>query len=194
MTNLLIKAATIIRGSLSVKKAVLIASILVLAACGGESKVTEIDGTSSATADRSFQKMIYGLPDSLQWEIDKNMLTSRYEGEEFAKRFDGKTLEDLKPDIAETKTYFIKINRDRHAATEQEEIDKLQVKLADFEAQPESNIKYIMIAETKARIDMYVKSRDEILALNDEQAWKTFGCGCEKSDYKPSGNFSNSNY
>ena len=175
------------------KKAILIASFLILAACG-EAKITKIDGTSNATADRSFQKMIYGMPsgDSLQWEIDFNMLKSRYD--EFAKRFNGKTLEDLKPEIADTKTYFIKINRDRHAATEQKEIDGLQVKLAEFEAQGESNIKYVMIAETKARIDMYTKSRDEILALNDEQAWKKFGCGCEKTDYKPSGNFSTSKY
>lgn len=177
------------------KKAILIASFLILSACG-ESKITKIDGTNSATADRSFQKMIYGMPsgDSLQWELDMKILKSRYEGDEFAKRFDGKTLEDLKPEIAETKTYFIKINRDRHAATEQKEIDALQVKLAEFEAQGESNIKYVMIAKTKARIDMYTKSRDEILALSDEQAWKTFGCGCEKSDYKPSGNFSTSKY
>lgn len=177
------------------KKAVLLATVLVLSACGGESKTTKIDGTSSATADRSFKKMTYGMPsgDSLKWEIEVNMLKSRY-GDEFAKRFDGKTLEDLKPDIADTKTYFIKINRERHAATEQEQIDALQVKLAGFEADGESNLKYLMIDKTKARIAMYTKSRDEILALSDEQAWKTFGCGCEQTDYKPSGNYSNSTY
>lgn len=177
------------------KKAVLLATVLVLAACG-ESKVTKIDGTSNGTADNSFQKMIYGMPsgESLQWELDIKMLKSRYQGDEFAKRFNGKTLEDLKPEIADTKTHFIKINRERHAATEQEEIDKLQVKLAEFEAQGESNIKYMMIAKTKARIDMYTKSRDEILALSDEQAWNTFGCGCQQTDYKPSGNFNTSKY
>lgn len=178
------------------KKAILIVSFLILAACG-EAKITKIDGTSNATAEQTFKVLTKGMKDgeSLQWRWDFNMLKSRYsEGDQFAKKVDDKTLDELRPDIAETKTYFIKINRERHAATEQAEIDKLQVKLAGFEADGESNLKYIMIAQTKARIDMYTKSRDEILALNDEQAWKKFGCGCEQTDYKPSGNFSNSKY
>lgn len=178
------------------KKGILIASFLILAACG-EAKITKIDGTSNATAEQTFQLLTRGMKDgeSLQWRWDFNMLKSRYsEGDQFAKKVDGKTLDKLKPDIAEAKTYFININRKRHAATEQAEIDALQVKLAGFEAQGESNIKYLMIAQTKARIDMFTKARDEILALNDEQAWEMFGCSCEQSDYKPSGNFSNSNY
>ncbi|MDP9653501.1 UNVERIFIED_ORG: hypothetical protein J2W87_001410 [Pseudomonas putida] len=177
------------------KKSLLLATFLVLAACGPS--VPKIDGASNAMAYRSLEKIINTMPDgeSIQWQTDVVMLKSRYSAdEEFSKKFGGKTLEELKPAIAETKTYFIKINRDRHAAIEQKEIDDLQVKLAEFEAQDESNTKYRMIAKTKANIDMYTKSRDQILALNDEQVWDKFGCGCEKTDYKPSGNFSNSNY
>ncbi|VVP59743.1 hypothetical protein PS850_06124 [Pseudomonas fluorescens] len=143
-------------------------------------------------AQRSLDKMINTMPDgeSIQWQNDVAMLKSRYsEGDQFAKRFGGKTLEDLKPDIADTKTYFIKWNRDRHAAVEQKEIDELQVKLTGFESSPESNIKYVMIAQTKSRIEMYTKSRDSILALSDDQAWAEFGCGCEQSKIKSSGKF-----
>lgn len=176
------------------KNAVVLASVLLLAACGGggESKVTKIDGTSNATAQRSLDKMIKTMPDnaSIQWQNDVAMLKSRYpEGDEFAKQFGGKTLDELKPAIAEAKAHYIKFNRDRNAAEVQADIDELKVKLESFQGSPESNTRNIMIAQTEAKMAARTKARDAILAMNDDQAWAEFGCGCQEVKFKESGKF-----
>jgi hypothetical protein len=178
------------------KNAVVLVSVLLLAACGGsnadESKVTKVDGTSNATAKRSLEKMVNTMPDaeSIQWQTDVAMLGSRYpEGEEFSKRFGGKTLEELKPAIAEAKTYFINTNRERVVAAVQVDIDEQQAKLAGFESTPDSNTKNMMIAKTKGKIIERTQARDAVLALTDDQFFSEYGCACQETKLKNSAGY-----
>jgi hypothetical protein len=159
-------------------KAMVMISFLLLAACGGsgETKVTKIDGTSNATAEQSLRKMLYGMKDqeSIQWQNDIRLIKSRYEGD-FGKMVAGKSLEDLRPMIDDSRKYWVERSRALHIGIEQKEIDSLQAKLKE---QTDLGVNSVITSKTEARIRMYEKSIEEMKALSDEDVLKTYGCSC----------------
>ena len=66
---------------------------------------------------------------------------------------------------------------------EQEQLDAEKAKLDGITAQPDSNLKVVMLSQQEARVRMYTKSRDELAALTDEQFVKIYGDGTSFSDY-----------
>ncbi|WP_338923930.1 hypothetical protein V0M98_37590 (plasmid) [Pseudomonas silesiensis] len=167
------------------KKSVVLAAVLLLAACG-ESKITKIDGTSDQTLQHTFRQVVGDIHDPsqiLQWDLDLKMLRHRYPDGEYLKVLDGKTIEGMKPLIVEAHTFFLKEHRGMMLRIEQEQLDAEKAKLDGITAQPDSNLKVVMLSQQEARVRMYTKSRDELAALTDEQFVKIYGDGASFSDY-----------
>lgn len=173
------------------KKLVLTLSVVMLAACG-ESRVTRVDGTSVATADQTLRAIEKGLKlnenDQIAYEVDVKMLHSRYEGMEFAKVLDGKDIDGIRAEVADTKAYFIERGRKRFAETEQATIDSLTEKVAkmtELRNQMESNFDpetSVWTAADISRIKQAKERQHVYLTQDSEEFWKEHGCGCSKSN------------
>lgn len=176
----------------SLKKAVLVASLVMLAACG-ESKITEVDGTTVQTADMTLKAMGKGLSehDSVNYLVAIRMLHSRYDNAEFGKKLDGMDMDDVQKEIAATKAYFIDLNRERFVKIEQVQIDRLQAKVdrvteiqrsmkPDFD--PET---HVYTSDDIARIRQLKLRQEEYRTQDAEEFYKTHGCGCEQSSVRP---------
>jgi major membrane immunogen (membrane-anchored lipoprotein) len=163
---------------LTFKKSLVMISFLLLAACGGsgETKVTKIDGSSNEAADQSIRKMLYGMKDqeSIQWEDDIRLIKKQYKND-YGQKLAGKRLEDLRPMIADSKTYWSQHTREILIADNQKEIDSLQAKL---EQQKAVNVPATIISETESRIHNYQKIIGDLKALTDEQVFEMSGCSC----------------
>lgn len=178
-----------------VQKAVILTCLLLLAACGGgEQKVTRIDGTSKGTAERTYKKLVYQVKDQgqqIQWDLDYKMLVHYYpDGDDLIKHLGGKTLQDLNPEIVEAHAFYLKKHRALMVSEEQKQLDIEQAKVDEWQGMPDSHTKPVMISQHEARVRMYTKSRDEILALTDAQFIKIYGDGASFSDYvRPGGTY-----
>jgi hypothetical protein len=165
------------------KNLVVLALVSLLAACGGggEKKVTEIDGTSKASVERTYNNLVYQVKnqgEQIQWQIDYIMLDHYYpEADKFIKQLGGKTLEELNPIIAEAHVFYLKEHRVLMVSIEQKQLDVEQAKLDEWRGMPESNLKPVMVSQQEARVLMYTKSRDAILALTDAQFVEKYGDG-----------------
>jgi hypothetical protein len=177
---------------LFVKKFAFALSLAMLAACG-PSQVTKVDGTSVATADQSLRAIEKGLKlnenDQIAYEVDVQMLHYRYEGMEFAKVLDGKDIDGIRAEVANTKAYFLAENRKRHVAIEQKKIDDLNEKIAsvsdgrrkmepDFD--PETSV---WTSGDLARVKHYKELQQTYMTMDAEEFWKEYGCGCETYIY-----------
>lgn len=173
----------------SLKKAVLVASMIVLAACG-ESKITEVDGTTSASADQSLKAMMKGMKDNeyLQMAGDIKMLHARYPGEEFGKALNGKDMDGFNAEVADTKKFFIQRGKDRSNTEIQAEIDELVQKnkeFTDFRIQSGDTsfdpANHPFTSKNLSRIENYKQKQAALASLSDDDYWKEYGCGCYQS-------------
>lgn len=171
-----------------VKKAVVFTCFLLLAACGGEQKVTKIDGTSKGSVANTYKQLVNQVPNQglqIQWQIDYIMLEHYYpEDDKFIKQLGGKTLQELNPIIAEAHVFYLKEHRALMVSIEQKQLDIEQVEVDKWRKMPDSNMKPVLLAQKEARVLMYTKSRDAILALTDEQFIAKYGDGAAFSTDK----------
>lgn len=180
---------------ITLKKAVLIASLVMLAACG-ESKVTKVDGTSLLSADQTLKAMGKDLSehDSINYLVDVRMLHSRYSNAEFGKKLDGMDMEEVRKEMASTKAYFIDLNRKRFIKIEQDEIDRLSAKVAavsalrttDKDFDPETSV---WTAQDIARIKERQRRQEEYRTQTDDEFFSEHGCGCEASSMPPTAKY-----
>lgn len=174
------------------KKLALAFSIVMLSACG-PSKVTKVDGTSVATADQTLRAIEKGLNlnenDQIAYEVDVQMLHYRYQGMDFAKALDGKDIDGIRAQVADTKAYFLAINRKRFADAEQVTIDNLTekvAKLTELRKQMETNFDpetSVWTSGDLSRIKQAKERQQMYLTQDGDEFWKIHGCGCETSIY-----------
>lgn len=171
------------------KKIALALAVVMLTACG-ESKVTEIDGTTSASADQSLKAMMKGMKDNEYLEMAGNikMLHSRYKGEEFAKVLNGKDMEEFNAEVADTKKFFIQRGKERATAELQADIDDLLRKNAEFtEVRVQGGdtsfdpTSHPFTSKNLSRIENYKQEQATLASLSDDAYWKEYGCGCYQS-------------
>jgi hypothetical protein len=168
-------------------KAVVLTSLLLLAACGGEqaqapAKLTKIDGTSNRTAELTYEKLRHEIKDTtanLQASADLAMLKLRFsEGDQLAKAIGGKTLEELKPLIAETHVFSLNRVRDGIVKDVMAPIPELQAKLDKWNVllknDPNSLIAPPQISKIEAQIKAQTQLKEQILALSDEEFAKQY--------------------
>lgn len=170
------------------KKLLLVASLLALTACG-DSKVTEIDGSSTAMADQSLKAMMQGMKNSDRYnmEVDIKMLHARYTGEEFAKALGGKDKDEFQKEVAGTRLYFIGKGREREIADSQKEIDAFETQIKEWTDLKLQNRPDFVAADdvfvqgwTK-KADLIRTRQAQVAALSDDAFWKEYGCGCSES-------------
>ncbi|MBF8766358.1 hypothetical protein IR009_14140 [Pseudomonas putida] len=171
------------------KKIALALAVVMLTACG-ESKVTEVDGTTSASADQSLKAMMKGMKDNEYLEMAGNikMLHSRYPGEEFGKALNGKDMDGFNAEVADTKKFFIQRGKERSNTEIQAHIDELVQKnkeFTDFRIQsgdtsfnPEN---HPFTSKNLSRIENYKQKQATLASLSDDAYWKEYGCGCYQS-------------
>ncbi|AYN11797.1 hypothetical protein [Pseudomonas putida] len=171
------------------KKIALALAVVMLTACG-ESKVTEIDGTTSASADQSLKAMMKGMKDNEYLEMSGNikMLHSRYPGEEFGKALNGKDMDGFNAEVADTKKFFIQRGKERATAALQTDIDELTQKNQEFtEFRIQSGdtsfdpANHPFTSKNLSRIENYKQKQATLASLSDDAYWKEYGCGCYQS-------------
>lgn len=168
-----------------VKKLLLVASFLALTACG-DSKVTEVNGASTALANKSINEMMMGMDgqERFKIEIDLKMVKARYKGEEFAKVMAGKNLDEVKQEIADTRKYFTAQVRDKFRAdnesdaahVEKQKQEWIDLKLStrpNFVA--EDDIFVVGFLNDLRNIKLRQEQQD---ALTDDEFFKKHGCAC----------------
>jgi hypothetical protein len=173
------------------KNLVALAMVSMLAACGGgsggEKKVTVIDGTSKGSVQQTYTKLVRQIPNEgiqMQWEVDYKMLVHYYpEDAQLTKALGGKTLDEVKPVIAEAHAFYLKKHRELFVQEKQADIDREKAEVAKFEAMEDSNLKPLMIDQHEAKLRLYKREMVELLALTDEQFIQQYSDGASFSDY-----------
>lgn len=178
------------------KKLILALSVVMLTACG-ESKITEVDGSSLLTADQTLKAMGKDLSqgESINYLVDIRMLHSRYSDAEFGQKLDGMDMKEVRKEMADTKAYFIDINRKRFIKIEQDDIDRLSEKVAkvselrraqekDFD--PETSV---WTANDLAKIRQLKARQEEYRTQTDQEFFDIHGCGCLKSSMPPTAKY-----
>lgn len=158
------------------RNAAVIASILVLSACG-DGKATKADGSSSQTLGQSLREMHQGLDDKayLQFDWDLQYIAKQYKDKtEYAKVLDGKNIAQIHELGNAARTdYLHKLRMLRYEKAKQE-LDRQQAKMDDALAADPDNKYPNLRTPLERQLNHAKEEYDRAKNLSDEDYIKYY--------------------